>query len=50
MNEDIYELTPEKRKELGVRELPGSLIEAIETLKSDSASSRESSPTTSSRQ
>ena len=37
VNEDIYELTPKKRKELGVKELPGSLLEAIECLKSDSA-------------
>jgi glutamine synthetase len=36
VNQDIYELTPKKRKELGVRELPGSLLEAIESLKSDS--------------
>ncbi len=37
VNEDIYELTPKKRKELGVKELPGSLLEAIECLKSDSS-------------
>ena len=37
VNEDIYELTPKKRKELGVKELPGSLLESIECLKSDSA-------------
>ncbi|MGA2664034.1 MAG: type I glutamate--ammonia ligase [Nitrososphaerales archaeon] len=37
VNEDIYELTPKKRKEMGVRELPGSLLESIESLKSDSA-------------
>jgi glutamine synthetase len=37
VNEDIYKLTPEKRRELGVRELPGSLLEAIESLQSDSS-------------
>ena len=36
VNEDIYELTPQKRKEYGVKELPRSLLEAIESLKSDS--------------
>jgi glutamine synthetase len=36
VNEDIYELTPKKRKELGVGELPRSLMESIESLKSDS--------------
>jgi glutamine synthetase len=36
VNQDIYELTPTKRKEFGVKELPGSLLEAIESLKSDS--------------
>jgi glutamine synthetase len=35
-DEDIYKLTPEKRKELGVAELPGSLLESVEALKSDS--------------
>jgi glutamine synthetase len=33
---DIYKLSPAKRKELGVRELPGSLGEALECLASDS--------------
>jgi len=36
VDEDIYKLTPTKRKELGVGELPGSLLESIEALKSDS--------------
>ena len=36
VNEDIYKLTPEKRRSLGVKELPGSLLESIESLKSDS--------------
>ncbi|MCI4349025.1 MAG: type I glutamate--ammonia ligase [Thermoplasmata archaeon] len=34
---NIYKLTPEKRKELGVRELPGSLSEALSCLDSDAA-------------
>ncbi len=33
---NIYKLTPAKRRELGVRELPGSLGEALECLASDS--------------
>ncbi len=37
VDEDIYKLTPEKRRELNVGELPGSLKEAVESLKSDSA-------------
>jgi glutamine synthetase len=37
VNEDIYELSPQKRKELGVKELPRSLLESIDSLKSDSA-------------
>jgi glutamine synthetase len=37
VDEDIYKLTPERRHELGVGELPGSLKEAVECLKSDSA-------------
>ena len=37
VDEDIYKLTPKKRKELGVGELPGSLLESIEALKSDSS-------------
>ncbi|MDG6988489.1 MAG: type I glutamate--ammonia ligase [Nitrososphaerota archaeon] len=36
VDEDIYKLTPDKRRELGVGELPGSLKEAVESLKSDS--------------
>ncbi len=36
VDEDIYKLTPEKRRELSVGELPGSLKEAVECLKSDS--------------
>ncbi|MDW7986283.1 MAG: type I glutamate--ammonia ligase [Nitrososphaerota archaeon] len=35
VDEDIYKLTSEKRRELGVRELPGSLKDAVESLKSD---------------
>ncbi|MDG6996223.1 MAG: type I glutamate--ammonia ligase [Nitrososphaerota archaeon] len=35
VDEDIYKLTPERRKALGIKELPGSLGEAIECLKSD---------------
>ena len=35
VDEDIYKLTPEKRKDLGVRELPGSLKESLEELESD---------------
>ena len=37
VDQDIYKLTPEKRRELGVGELPGSLKEAVESLKSDDA-------------
>jgi glutamine synthetase len=37
VDEDIYKLTAEKRRELGIGELPGSLKEAVECLKSDSA-------------
>ncbi len=33
---NIYKLTPEKRRELSVGELPGSLKEAVECLESDS--------------
>ncbi len=36
VDQDIYKLTPEKRKELSVKELPGSLLESIESLRSDS--------------
>ncbi len=35
VDQDIYKLTPARRKELGVRELPGSLGEALECLRSD---------------
>jgi len=37
VDEDIYKLTPEKRRELSVGELPGSLKEAVESLQSDSS-------------
>ncbi|MDV3293720.1 MAG: type I glutamate--ammonia ligase [Nitrososphaerales archaeon] len=36
VDEDIYKLTPEKRRELSIGELPGSLKEAVECLKGDS--------------
>jgi glutamine synthetase len=36
IDEDIYKLTPERRHDLGVGELPGSLKEAVENLRSDS--------------
>lgn len=36
LDENIYKLTPERRRELGIKELPGSLKEAVEALKSDS--------------
>lgn len=35
VNEDIYKLDPERRKQLGIRELPGSLREAVEEVLSD---------------
>lgn len=35
IDEDIYKLTPEKRRSLRVKELPGSLPESIDSLKSD---------------
>jgi len=35
VDQDIYKLTPARRKELGVRELPGSLGEALDCLASD---------------
>jgi glutamine synthetase len=35
-DEDIYKLTPERRKELSIGELPGSLAESIDCLRSDS--------------
>ncbi|MGD0718432.1 MAG: type I glutamate--ammonia ligase [Thermoplasmata archaeon] len=37
VDHDIYKLTPAKRKELNVRELPGSLGEALDCLESDRA-------------
>jgi glutamine synthetase len=37
VDEDIYKLTPERRRDLKVGELPGSLKEAVESLQSDSA-------------
>ena len=37
VDEDIYKLTPEKRRSLKVGELPGSLKEAVESLASDMA-------------
>ncbi len=37
VDEDIYKLTPEKRRDLKVGELPGSLKEAVDGLKSDSS-------------
>jgi glutamine synthetase len=37
VNENIYHMTAEKRKELGIRELPRSLHEALDELESDSA-------------
>ncbi len=35
VDEDLYHLSPSKRKEYGVRELPGSLKEAVEYLQTD---------------
>jgi len=35
VDENIYHLTPERRRQLGIKELPGSLKEAVECLKSD---------------
>ncbi|MCL4519733.1 MAG: type I glutamate--ammonia ligase [Thaumarchaeota archaeon] len=35
VDEDIYKLSAERRKALGIKELPGSLGEAIDCLKSD---------------
>ena len=35
VDEDIYKLTPEKRRSLKVGELPGSLKEAVESLRTD---------------
>jgi glutamine synthetase len=35
VDEDIYKLTPERRKQLGIKELPGSLKESVQCLESD---------------
>ncbi|MCS7145791.1 MAG: type I glutamate--ammonia ligase [Nitrososphaerota archaeon] len=35
VDEDIYKLTPEKRRQLGIKQLPGSLKEALEELETD---------------
>jgi glutamine synthetase len=35
VDENIYHLSPERRRQLGIRELPGSLKEALEELKAD---------------
>jgi glutamine synthetase len=35
VDQDIYKLTPEKRRDMKVGELPGSLKEAVESLESD---------------
>jgi glutamine synthetase len=35
LDENIYHLTPKQRKEMGIKELPGSLKEALEELSSD---------------
>ena len=35
IDEDIYKLSGERRRELGIKELPGSLKEAVECLASD---------------
>lgn len=35
IDENIYHLSPERRRELGVKELPASLMEAVQELKSD---------------
>lgn len=35
VDENIYKLTPERRQQLGIKELPGSLKEAVECLQSD---------------
>lgn len=35
LDENVYKLSPERKRELGVRELPGSLEEAIEALEGD---------------
>jgi glutamine synthetase len=35
VDEDIYKLTPDRRRALGIKELPGTLKEAIECIQSD---------------
>ena len=35
VDENIYKLSPSRRKELGIRELPGSLAESLDCLGSD---------------
>lgn len=35
VDENIYKLTAEQKRQLGIRELPGSLKEAVESLRSD---------------
>ena len=35
VDEDIYKLTPQKRKSLGIKELPTTLKDSLEELKSD---------------
>lgn len=37
VDEDIYKMSAQKRKEMGIRQLPGSLKQAIEQLESDNA-------------
>jgi glutamine synthetase len=37
VDENIYRLSPARRKELGIRELPGSLAESLDCLESDRA-------------
>ncbi len=37
VDEDIYKLTPHHRRELGIKELPGSLRESLDHLESDHA-------------
>jgi glutamine synthetase len=37
VDEDIYKMTPERRREMGIKQLPTSLKEATEHLESDSA-------------
>ncbi|MFQ5920791.1 MAG: type I glutamate--ammonia ligase [Nitrososphaerales archaeon] len=36
VDEDIYKMTPQRRREMGIRQLPSNLSEAIEELESDS--------------